>query len=143
MASAVNCALFIAPEINHAMHGLHLTADLYHCQCDAALLVDNATLAARCRSHTEEAGLSIVSEQWHTFPSWQGQPGGVTGVLLLAESHLALHTWPETGSVTLDVYVCNLSGDNSGKATWLMDQLEQIFQPGRSRRQSLQRGLEE
>jgi spermidine synthase len=41
---------------------------------------------------------------------------GVTGTVLLAESHLAIHTWPETGSVTIDVYVCNFSADNSGKA---------------------------
>ena len=45
----------------------------------------------------------------------------MTGTVVLAESHLAIHTWPETGDVTLDVYVCNFSRDNSGRA-------RQVFQ---------------
>jgi hypothetical protein len=54
------------------------------------------------------SGLTPVGELFHRF-----EPGGgVTGVVLLAESHLAVHTWPELGAVTMDVYVCNFSGDN-------------------------------
>jgi hypothetical protein len=47
---------------------------------------------------------------------WASGFGGVTGVVLLAESHLAVHTWP-AAAVTLDVYVCN-SGDNSARRCW-------------------------
>jgi S-adenosylmethionine/arginine decarboxylase-like enzyme len=50
--------------------------------------------------------------------------GGVTGVVLLAEYHVAVRTWPELGAVTLDVYVCNLHGDHSVKAEALMVRLE-------------------
>jgi S-adenosylmethionine/arginine decarboxylase-like enzyme len=52
-----------------------------------------------------------------------GQPAGVTGTVVLAESHLAIHTWPEIGAVTLDVYVCNFSGDNSNRAHALFDEV--------------------
>ncbi|MCM5570242.1 polyamine aminopropyltransferase [Burkholderiaceae bacterium FT117] len=111
------------------MQGLHLTADLYGCQCEASLLVDAEKLAGLCRQSVENAGLTLVDEKYFTFPEWQGQPGGVTGAALLAESHLALHTWPERGGVTLDVYVCNFSTDNSHKAERLLDDLIVAFAP--------------
>lgn len=122
------------------MQGLHLTADLYQCAADTSLLIDAATLSAMCRDQTQNSGLTLVAEKWHTFPDYQGEPGGVTGMLLLAESHLAIHTWPERGGVTLDVYVCNFEGDNTQKAEQLMATLEQAFQPGKAQHNRLQRG---
>jgi spermidine synthase len=122
------------------MEGLHLTADLYDCRCDPALLADGAWLADLCVTSTTGAGLTIVGQRWHKFPDHAGSAGGVTGMLLLAESHLAVHTWPELGSVTLDVYVCNFTDDNSGKAREVLACLEHAFRPARSRRQHLRRG---
>lgn len=122
------------------MEGLHLTADLHDCRCHPALLTDARRLAELCRSTTAAAGLTAVSERWHAFPGGGDGPGGVTGMLLLAESHLAVHTWPERGAVTLDVYVCNFTDDNSGKARDLIGSLQQAFRPGRAQRQQLQRG---
>jgi spermidine synthase len=112
------------------MQGLHLTADLYGCQCDTALMIDAVALADACRRAVQAAGLTLVDEKYHTFPEWQGQPGGVTGAVLLAESHLAVHTWPERAGVTLDVYVCNFSTDNSSKAERLLNDLMATFVPG-------------
>ncbi len=125
------------------MQGLHLTADLYGCRCAADLLTEAAGLADLCRTHTQAAGLTVVGEKWHTFPPYEGQPGGVTGTLLLAESHLAVHTWPERGGVTLDVYVCNFTEDNSAKARGLLENLIAGFRPGQAQRQQLLRGDEE
>ncbi|QMV75472.1 adenosylmethionine decarboxylase [Comamonas piscis] len=122
------------------MDGLHLTADLYDCQCPAAWLVDAQALAALCNQAVADAGLTRMHDSWVPFPSHNGQPGGVTGVVLLAESHVAIHTWPELGHVTLDVYVCNFSGDNSGKAQQVLDALVGGLQPARCLRQRLQRG---
>lgn len=124
------------------MQGLHLTADLYLCDCDPSLFINADVLAKLCRDHTADSGLTLVAEKWHTFPDYEGEPGGVTGMLLLAESHLAVHTWPERNSVTLDVYVCNFMGDNSAKAEQLMQALENAFNPGKTQRQQLQRGDE-
>ena len=47
--------------------------------------------------------------------------------MVLAESHLAIHTWPERQGLTLDVYVCNYSADNSAKARRLFDQLVELL----------------
>ncbi|HJW10631.1 MAG TPA: adenosylmethionine decarboxylase [Albitalea sp.] len=118
------------------MDGLHLTADLSGCTGAPGLMTDPAALRARCLAAVAEAGLQPVGELFHRFPA----PGGVTGVVLLAESHLALHTWPELGSVTLDVYVCNLGTDNSARAHTLLEALLAAFAPARAQRHALQRG---
>lgn len=122
------------------MQGLHLTADLYQCTGDLSIFVDENALAALCRQQTELSGLTIVGDKWVTFPEYQGEPGGVTGAVLLAESHLAIHTWPERGGVTLDVYVCNFSDDNSGKAQQLLDGIIAAFNPTQIQRNQLIRG---
>lgn len=111
------------------MQGLHLTGDLFDCACSDKLLTDLATLSKICLDTTLDAGLTVVDEKFHVFPDWNGQPGGITGTLLLAESHLAIHTWPERRGVTLDVYVCNFTGDNDAKAQQLFDALMVTFRP--------------
>ncbi len=111
------------------MQGLHLTGDLFGCGCSAPTLTDLNTLSTLCREATLDAKLTIVDEKWHVFPEWNGQPGGITGTILLAESHLAIHTWPESRGVTLDVYVCNFTEDNTGKAEQLFEALTLAFRP--------------
>lgn len=111
------------------MQGLHLTADIFGCSCERELLIDAGRLAELCRKAVADASLTLVDEKFFTFPEWEGQPGGVTGAVLLAESHVALHTWPERAGVTLDVYVCNFTTDNSWKAEKLMDDLIIAFRP--------------
>ena len=60
--------------------------------------------------------------------------------MILAESHLAIHTWPEMGSVTVDVYVCNYTTDNTAKAQSLFRALEARLLPARSHFQAIRRG---
>lgn len=122
------------------MHGLHLTADLYQCTGQERYMLDVDAIAQLCREQTVASGLTLVDDTWVKFPPYEGQPGGVTGTVLLAESHLAIHTWPETGSVTIDVYVCNFSDDNSGKARQLMEGVIEAYAPKRVLRQQLMRG---
>ncbi|EHR71928.1 S-adenosylmethionine decarboxylase proenzyme [Burkholderiales bacterium JOSHI_001] len=120
------------------MQGLHLTADLFDCQAPPALMTNPAALRQACEQATRSAGLTAVGAQFHRF----AQPGGgVTGVLLLAESHLAVHTWPEHRAVTLDAYVCNFSRDNSAAAEQLVAALVGAFAAGRVNLQRLQRGV--
>lgn len=111
------------------MNGLHLTGDLFDCACSAALLTDLEVLSKTCRDATNDSKLTIVDQAWHRFPEWNGGPGGITGTILLAESHLAIHTWPERAGVTLDVYVCNFTDDNTGKAEQLFEALMLAFRP--------------
>jgi S-adenosylmethionine decarboxylase len=101
-------------------------------------------LRASCLAAVSAAGLSPVGELFHRFAPAPGAPAadpvGITGVVLLAESHLAVHTWPELAAVTLDVYVCNLGADNSARAHTLIEALIAVFSPARIERHALQRG---
>jgi S-adenosylmethionine decarboxylase proenzyme len=88
-----------------------------------------------CLGAVRATGLTVVGDSFHQF-----EPQGVTGTVLLAESHLAIHTWPEYGFVTVDVYVCNLATDNSDKAKRLFRALEAAMQPKRTKYQAILRG---
>ncbi|NCT82212.1 MAG: adenosylmethionine decarboxylase [Comamonadaceae bacterium] len=121
------------------MKGLHLTADLRGCDPAAGRMFDPELLSRLCRDAVARSGLTGVAELMHRFGPVDGQ-SGVTGVVLLAESHLAVHTWPELGAVTLDVYVCNYGGDNSEKARTLLEALIDLFEPAEVSRQQLLRG---
>jgi len=68
-------------------------------------------------------------------------PAGVTGVVLLEESHACIHTWPELGCVTLDVYVCSFSKDNKSAARALFGRLVAAFAPEHAHMQELERGV--
>jgi S-adenosylmethionine decarboxylase len=121
------------------MDGLHLTADLHGVASTLAAMRDPAALRESCLRAVAAAGLQPVGELFHRFPA----AGGVTGVVLLAESHLAVHTWPELAAVTLDVYVCNYGADNSARAEALLGALLAAFAPQRTERHALRRGAVE
>jgi S-adenosylmethionine decarboxylase len=122
------------------MQGLHLTADLHDCACDITWLTDATRLGERCVQLVQTAGLQAVAQLFHAFPATALGPSGVTATVLLAESHLCVHTWPEQRAVTLDVYVCNFGGDHSTKAQALMDALTLLFAPEQIQRHALNRG---
>jgi S-adenosylmethionine decarboxylase len=122
------------------MQGLHLTADLHGCACAHEWLCDATLLGQACVQAVERSGLQAVAKLFHTFPAIAKEPSGVTATVLLAESHLCVHTWPEQRAVTLDVYVCNFGGDHSAKAQVLMQELCALFMPQRTQQHSLQRG---
>lgn len=122
------------------MNGLHLIADLHDCRCAPELLLDAAGLEHYCVDACCRHGLSVVGRLFHPFTNAAGQPAGVTGTVVLAESHLAIHTWPEVAGVTLDVYVCNFSGDNSSKAKALFEEIVSRFAPQDRLCTSVERG---
>jgi S-adenosylmethionine decarboxylase len=71
--------------------------------CAAELLRDINAVRCLCDEVIADLDLRVVGEpMWHQFP----QPGGVTGLYLLTESHLACHTFPETGLATFNLYCC-------------------------------------
>jgi S-adenosylmethionine decarboxylase proenzyme len=117
------------------MDGIHLLGEWYGCPADTPHMLDAQALRSACLQAVEAAGLTSVGDRFHQF-----DPHGVTGAVILAESHLAIHTWPELGAVTLDVYVCNFTTDNSAKAQALYDALEEQFAPAHSNFQVIQRG---
>lgn len=66
--------------------------------------------------------LHALGQVFHSFPS-----GGFSGIINLVESHIALHTWPELGLVTLDVYLCNYKRDNSKACKELFQEIAELF----------------
>lgn len=83
------------------MAGTEWLVDATGCRADA--LSDEGLLREVFRRIVAELNLRTVGEGvWHKFPD----PGGVTGLLLLSESHLACHTYPEFGVATFNLYCC-------------------------------------
>ncbi len=78
--------------------GTHLLVDLW----GAGRLDDIALAEATLREAVEAVGATLLHVHLHHFTP----NGGVSGVAVLAESHISLHTWPERGYVALDIFVC-------------------------------------
>lgn len=79
--------------------GWHLIAELR--RCDPAALDDEAALRVVMVDACRRANATVLSVQSHRF-----QPHGVTAVVLMAESHMSIHTWPESGYAALDIFTC-------------------------------------
>jgi len=79
--------------------GRHCILELY--QCDHAKLNDEAFIRTTLTSSAKIAGATLINLVTHSF-----KPQGVTGLALLAESHISIHTWPEIGYAAIDVFTC-------------------------------------
>ena len=111
------------------MRGLHIFADFYNCP-KGKYMVSAKALRHLCIRASEAAGLTVLGDHFYQFNGFEAtQLGGATGALVLAESHLAIHTWPERLGATLDIYVCNVTGDNSKKAEVLYAELVSAIRP--------------
>ncbi len=123
------------------MNGLHITADLHDCTPAISDIFTHVRyLSGLVSLIVRTEGLSILEDAWHQFPDHEGQPGGITGMVLLAESHVAIHTWPELRAVTLDVYVCNYTCDNASKAEGVVAGLLRHFNAAKVQVNRIQRG---
>ena len=78
--------------------GTHLLLDLW----GANNLTDPARIDRALRDSAEAAGATILHSHFHHF----GPDGGVSGVLVLAESHISIHTWPERDFAAVDIFMC-------------------------------------
>ena len=76
----------------------HLTATIYG---SFEALNDGPRIVHACLAAAHAAGATVLNYQWHQF-----EPHGVTALVLLSESHLSIHTWPEKGSAAVDVFTC-------------------------------------
>jgi S-adenosylmethionine decarboxylase proenzyme len=122
------------------MKGLHIIADLYNCR-KTDLLVSSDKLRDLCVKACTDSGLTVLGQHFYQFDALDGtQHGGSTGAVVLAESHLAIHTWPERDGATLDVYVCNFTADNTAKAESVYSTLLEALDPADVLVERLQRG---
>ena len=79
--------------------GTHILADFFG--CPEELLKSSEVLSRILNETVSEANLTKVGESFYQF-----EPEGATGVILLAESHLSVHTWPENSSAAVDIFCC-------------------------------------
>ena len=114
--------------------GLHILADFFDCRESINLMLNLESLKDKCRACVRESGLTEIDHLFYQFPD-----SGVTGVILLAESHFAIHTWPEKKYLTLDIFICNFYSENTQKAKKLYQFLKQTFSPDRLNLQEIDR----
>tara|TARA_Y100001968_G_scaffold320965_1_gene354652 strand:- start:178 stop:618 length:441 start_codon:yes stop_codon:yes gene_type:complete len=111
--------------------GRHLIAEYYGCDFNA---INNVEYV---RNHMCEAaikiGATVLGEKFHQF-----SPQGVSGTVVIAESHLSIHTWPEKGYVAVDIFTCGGLEPNIG-----FEYLGEVLKAKTGRVQEILRGLPE
>ncbi|MDT8445604.1 MAG: polyamine aminopropyltransferase [bacterium] len=105
---------------------IHIIAEYIGCKANHELFTNLDALMATLREEVRKAGLETVAEAGYSF----GEGCGVTGSIVLAESHMNIHTWPERDFYcNIDISVCNYSCDNFPKALDLANALKTVFKP--------------
>ena len=96
--------------------GKHLLLELKGCKKEA--LNDLGFLKSVLREAAEECGATVLGESFHPF-----HPQGVSGVVVIAESHLSIHTWPEYDYAAADIFTCGDSVQPEKAAQILIERL--------------------
>jgi len=104
-------------EQSAASVGTHCILELYG--CPAAVLNDAQKIQQALREASRIAKSTLLGEIHHAF-----EPHGVTALALLAESHISVHTWPETGYAALDVFTCGDHTLPEKACSYLVEALE-------------------
>ncbi|GAB4517331.1 MAG: adenosylmethionine decarboxylase [Roseibium sp.] len=133
--STVAAAIYADDRLDHFIQkegvhcaGAHLIIDLY----DAERLDDLAFVEDTLRTCVDEAGATLLHIHLHPF-----EPKGVSGVAVLAESHISVHTWPEAGYAAFDVFMCG-----NAQPERCVEVLRRAFRPGKTAVSELLRGRE-
>jgi S-adenosylmethionine decarboxylase len=126
----------VLPELNAKSNaksnakGRHVLADFHG--VSASLLKDVTNLERNIRKAAACSGATVLSCHFHRF----GEGLGVTGVALLAESHISIHTWPELEFAALDVYMCGALDPNLA-----IEYLVQELKPSEHQIKCIDRGV--
>ncbi|MCE9597310.1 MAG: adenosylmethionine decarboxylase [Spirochaetia bacterium] len=110
--------------------GRHYIIELY--DCSHTVLDDMKTVRDTLMEAARIAGATIIGEKFHRF-----SPQGVSGVIVIAESHLSIHTWPELGYAALDLFTCSMDMDIQGA----LGLLRSSFAPGDMDVHYMERGV--
>ena len=110
--------------------GRHILAEYYG--CDTTVLNSIAFLENSMKDAVRASGATIIDSTFHKF-----SPHGVSGVIVIAESHMAIHTWPEYGYAAVDFFTC---GDRVDP--WkAFDYMNKLLKPAKHSTKELKRGL--
>ena len=99
--------------------GKHLLLELN--DCDPNLLNDLSFIREIMLAAANESGATVLGESFHQF-----SPQGVSGVILIAESHLSVHTWPEHGYAGADIFTCGTRVKPEKAAEIIIERLKPI-----------------
>jgi len=99
--------------------GRHTLIELHG--CNVATLSDMPTLRTLMLAAIKKAGGTYVTDVFHHF-----SPHGVSGVVVIAESHVTIHTWPEHGYAAVDVFTCGGSFIHSAFSGMMRDGLKAV-----------------
>lgn len=97
--------------------GTHLLIELK--QCNPRLLDNLGYIKETLLAVARLMDSQVVGESFHRFT-----PQGVTGVLVIAESHISLHTWPELGYAAADIFTCGANFEPEATARLIIDRME-------------------
>ncbi|MFQ6009247.1 MAG: adenosylmethionine decarboxylase [Candidatus Zixiibacteriota bacterium] len=110
--------------------GRHLIAELS--DCNRATLNDSALLEQHLKEAVRLSGATIVRSVFHRYA-----PQGVSGVVVIAESHLSVHTWPEYGYAAVDFFTCGESVDPYKAYAYI----KEVFEAQNAEWREIKRGL--
>lgn len=104
--------------------GIHIIADLKWIDF-ANFILNIETMEELLLSLVEKNNLTVIGKLFHSF----GKVNEFSWILMLAESHISIHTWPEKDIITLDVFACGLENDNRDNAMRFYDDLLGFLKP--------------
>lgn len=120
----------VKPDSTVVNLGRHLLAEFYDCNSN---ILNNVQMIEDMMTEAAVAcGATVVDKNFHLF-----SPFGVSGVVIISESHLAIHTWPEYGYAAVDLFTCG----NSCDPKVAYDFLREKFHAGSAFYSELKRGL--
>lgn len=111
--------------------GSHLLVELYG--CDGRTLEEEASVGDAMRSAAVESEATVVAQSFHEFKPW-----GVSGAVIIQESHYTIHTWPEHGYAAVDLFYCG----GTVRVHKAIEVLRERFKPQRIKFLVVRRGLE-
>lgn len=129
-ASNENLDFFIHDNAGFSYAGTHLTIDLW----GASRLDDLPFIRKTLHRCAMEAGATILHSHLHHFTP----NGGVSGVVVLSESHISIHSWPERDFAALDIFMCGYA-----KPKKAIPILKQAFRPDQILLNDLKRGMQQ
>ncbi len=104
-------------EVMTVVLAVHIIAELYGCNNEQISYVES--LQPVFRDVVKASGLTEITSRFHQF-----EPYGVTGFVLLAESHISIHTWPEYEYAAVDIYTCSTEKKANNALSVLLDHLK-------------------
>jgi S-adenosylmethionine decarboxylase proenzyme len=110
--------------------GRQILVEFY--DCDRGVLNDESLIREILLEGVRRSRATVISDTFHTF-----SPHGVSGVIVIAESHVTIHTWPEHGYAAIDIFTCGETID-----PWVIqNHLERHFRSKKVSSMELKRGL--